>query len=240
MSHLLIYKSVTLYKEDLLPLQVPQMWLTDNQISFYYEYLTETVVNKSGKKIFLMTPPILMLLSYTNSPQEIKEIFQANDLSKQEYIFLPINNKTDFDQFSGSHWSLLIFVKSLNTFFYYDSLYQSNFQIATQFAERLAPVLVPETIQKDKFGQEEKVFNTNFVEVLSPQQENGFDCGVFSLAFTKFFVENVCDTKTEINEHLFNKKEKLANNITQESVTQLRKDLLMIINKLRKEKIVWI
>ncbi|KAJ3447288.1 sentrin-specific protease [Anaeramoeba flamelloides] len=233
MEHILIYKSVTLYEEDLLPLQQPRTWLTDNQISFFYEYLTETIVKQSGKKILLMTPPILMLLSYTNSPQEIKEIFQASDLSKQEYIFLPINNKTDFDQFSGSHWSLLIFVKSLSTFFYYDSYSQGNYKIAKQFAKRLAPVLIPNNTQN------EKVSKPNFVKVKSPQQENLFDCGVFLLAFTRFFVKSICAEKKEINDKFFDNKKNLSNHITQEIVTKLRKDLLKIINNLRKKKTEW-
>merc|ERR1712179_197651 len=54
-------------------------------------------------------------------PDEISMVLSTLDLDTKKLIFLPVNDNAS-TQSGGSHWSLLLWDKSLNRFEYYDSI----------------------------------------------------------------------------------------------------------------------
>lgn len=88
--------------------------------------------------------------------------------SEQQLIFIPLNNNSDPTRVAGgSHWSLLVYVKNLNRFLYYDSMNDNNLSDSKRMASKLAFLQNPKDLR-------------NLVEIKkTPQQKNGYDCGVY-------------------------------------------------------------
>lgn len=66
--------------------------------------------------------------------------FSKNKIVK--LFILIVNNNSNPDMaFGGSHWSLLLFVRTLNEFWYFDSYANSNQRVATSVARNFATAL---------------------------------------------------------------------------------------------------
>ena len=126
---------------------------------------------------------------------EISNLHRTWDLSSKSYkrVFVPIN-----DQFSqshaaftrpggGSHWSLLLWTIASNndidlsipTFYHFDSSSGYNASAASAVSRKLMKVLhcnLPAS-------SDEIMFHVK--ECITPQQKNGFDCGVYLLGFAE-------------------------------------------------------
>lgn len=81
-----------------------------------------------------------------------------------EAIFIPVNDGDPSKANSGTHWSLLVYVRAVNSFYYYDTLKFSNLRDAELTCKRMQPLL-----HLDKPSQ--------FIPATTPQQDNGSDCG---------------------------------------------------------------
>merc|ERR1719384_1385048 len=111
---------------------------------------------------------------------------------------------------SGSHWALMVYQRHNNTFYYLDSAGSYNLTYAQKFANKIYPYIDAKKKDKDnKKEQEEKkednkakeenidyikVLN-NFIKIKVPQQENGYDCGMYVVEYTRFvakyFMEHI-------------------------------------------------
>lgn len=113
-----------------------------------------------------MRPVIVYLISHAQNAKSFERVVPP--MNMKNYAFMPIKN----DQAGGSHWSLLVYSRLLNIFFHYDSLNGSNARVAKKVAERIYQFLsVP--------------IGARFVEAETPQQSNGYDCGMYVLKITK-------------------------------------------------------
>src|SRR3990167_5808037 len=65
------------------------------------------------------------------------------------------------------------------------------------------------------------------VHVRSPQQENSYDCGVYTLAFLKYLSDQFARAGT-IDFSILNR-------ITPRTITDLREEILLLISSLQKE-----
>eukprot|EP01122_Echinamoeba_exundans_P008967 TRINITY_DN3063_c0_g1_i1.p1 TRINITY_DN3063_c0_g1~~TRINITY_DN3063_c0_g1_i1.p1 ORF type:complete len:242 (+),score=43.76 TRINITY_DN3063_c0_g1_i1:40-765(+) len=222
------YVDTTIFQSDLDVLD-PGCWLNDKIIGFYFDFLTTEKIKSN--KILFMNPSTMILLAFIEDPQELAEALSDLQLSKRDLVFIPINNNSDVTQAGGSHWSLLVFERHHNTFYYIDSAHEMNRVPASHTATKLVPLLHPELQNAKKSHSNKGLFNfgsphsgderTRFHVVNSPQQENGYDCGVYTIASAELIAST---------DHPFkNLEELLKKNITPKFVTQKRAAIKALI-----------
>ncbi|KAI9293196.1 cysteine proteinase, partial [Neoconidiobolus thromboides FSU 785] len=166
---LLSYQDSVIRSVDLASLST-NSWITDSIIHFYYTYLEAT---SPSPEISLLSPSIIHLFLMLNrnhtSHEELITILPRS-LVTCNFLFLPINNHRQITT-GGTHWSLLIYSKLDECFFYYDSLRDSNYHYAKEVASYIIKLL---NVKLCKI----RCMNT-------PQQWNGSDCGVFLLILSE-------------------------------------------------------
>lgn len=145
-----------------------------------------------SNKILFVNPSTMILLAFIEDPGELAEALSALELSKKDLIFIPINNNSDATQSGGSHWSLLVFDRHHNTFYYFDSAHEMNRVPAAHTAAKLIPLIHPELVSGKKqhhgwfnLGGHHSDEKPKFHIANAPQQENGYDCGVFTVAIAE-------------------------------------------------------
>lgn len=154
-------------------------WLNDVIIGFYFEYLDETF-NKNGKRDFYFISPELTQLLKMTDPDQYIIFLDPFSISECKCILFPLNNCDRKDAAGGTHWSLLIFYKGDKTCYHFDSAKGYNGSIASKFAENVMSCVL------DKNEP-----NKKFVEVNSPQQNNGYDCGVYVLCLADVITNHI-------------------------------------------------
>lgn len=106
------------------------------------------------------------------------------NIRSAKYLFIPVNDSTTVDILdgkkqlkndNGSHWSLLVYEKSTNKFYYYDSIKNYNMKAAKSLAEKCSAFLSNSTDEKAVI---ETVDN-------SPQQQNTYDCTIYTVIITE-------------------------------------------------------
>jgi sentrin-specific protease 8 len=85
-------------------------------------------------------------------------------MDQYEAIFIPINDGKPQEAYSGTHWSIMVYIRAANSFFYYDTLKFNNLRDGELSSRRIQPLL-----KLDKPAQ--------FIPSSTPQQINGSDCG---------------------------------------------------------------
>jgi sentrin-specific protease 8 len=175
------YHETTVYREDLDNLR-DNGWLNDNNISFLYEYLEQTLLKeyKQNGSIVLLRPSMAYLLLHTEGdPALLEEVLPP--LKSARFIFLPINDNPDVEAIEGGwHWSLLVVSMLDRKALYYDTLQGANHQVSFDTAKKLAAMF--------RYG-------LNFVPVTTPQQVNYSDCGVLVCQITAILVRRLIHAK---------------------------------------------
>ncbi|KAK9457632.1 hypothetical protein V1511DRAFT_179123 [Dipodascopsis uninucleata] len=174
------YYDVSVYKSDFDNLRDDE-WLNDNNLTFWYEFLERSQLNKSPEnRIVLLRPSMVFLLAQSQNPLELKTVLP--DLQGAAYIFCPINNNEDVNLAEGgSHWSLLVINVATCHGYYYDTLENINIREAEHVAKRLGPLLGGISIK--------------LRPIATPQQTNGSDCGVLVCMITSCLVDRLLDSQ---------------------------------------------
>eukprot|EP01129_Flabellula_baltica_P017082 TRINITY_DN9360_c0_g1_i1.p1 TRINITY_DN9360_c0_g1~~TRINITY_DN9360_c0_g1_i1.p1 ORF type:complete len:217 (+),score=42.34 TRINITY_DN9360_c0_g1_i1:38-688(+) len=167
---ILTYKDTTLYQKDLDILYSNKTWLNDRLIGFYYDYL-DTI--KSENVIFV-NPSTMMLLAYFNDVEELCMFLSPLGLDAYEVVVIPVND-SEGSTAGGSHWSLLVYRKSVDQFYAFDSYYTEVNSNAMRAARKLKVILRSRS-------EGIKVIDT-------PKQRNGSSCGLFVLAISELFID---------------------------------------------------
>ncbi|KAL2916290.1 hypothetical protein HK105_204046 [Polyrhizophydium stewartii] len=168
MTLVLRFGDVRLYDHDLETV-APGEWVGDVIIEFYYEYLERAAFPQLAKQVQFVQPAVACLLSNAPDAGMLAGALPP-DLGSKQAVFLPVNDSTGLEP-GGSHWSLLCFYKPTHTCYYYDSLGSSNLPHAQRTARALDAVL----------GHDSP---SAFVQIDTPVQVNGFDCGVYVMVIT--------------------------------------------------------
>ncbi|KAJ3417497.1 SUMO1 sentrin specific peptidase 8 [Chytridiales sp. JEL 0842] len=135
---LLQYGDVVIRQSDLDLLQEGN-WLNDTLIEFIYEYL-ENKWASSPRPFAFLRPAIVHLLSNAYDTSFLESVFEGLKLENKEVIFIPINDNSN-EGAGGSHWSLLVFYRPSQYFYYYDSMGKYNLTSAKRAMGRLYPMI---------------------------------------------------------------------------------------------------
>jgi len=146
-------------------------WINDNLIFFWFEYLEYERFDKFSEKLSLIGPPVVHIMksafSNLGQAQEATMILESMQLGGKRLILFPINNQnTEAMNIGGTHWTLLAYIASSNTFVHFDSLGKSDNK---NHAQRVATFL-SEYILKNT--------DATVIDGECTAQKNGYDCGI--------------------------------------------------------------
>ncbi|WBW71881.1 NEDD8 protease Nep1 [Schizosaccharomyces osmophilus] len=163
---------ISFKQEDVDSLQKPN-WFTDVSLDYVdalIENLWYPLYPTQAKGILLLRPSLVFLLAEAPaSLEELKSALPPNLLSCN-YIFMPINDMDKYDAGTGgTHWSLMAVSVPDSQCYYYDSMSNGKTKDCYSALNRIS-----------------KLFQKDFTIESMPvqQQRNGYDCGVYSAAFT--------------------------------------------------------
>lgn len=149
-------------------------WVSDESIRMYFDIISNKILgsNSSCKLVSPVISQAIKILEDTN------DILDPLFIKNKDILFLPVNDAMDVSTEGGSHWSLLIYCKSRETFYYYDSLDNKNLISARKIAEKLSNYLA---IQSP----------LDLVCMNGPTQDNSFDCGIYMLLIVDHIIASI-------------------------------------------------
>ena len=119
----------------------PEGWLTDNVLYAYSQTcLQSAAINNDnvyyGKESIAITPPsICLLLKMCESDTEVAVKLAEMDIIHKELSIWFINDATA--SHSGSHWSVMLFIKKDNIFHHIDSIPNTNIKHAKTLGTKI-------------------------------------------------------------------------------------------------------
>eukprot|EP01018_Ginkgo_biloba_P037592 Gb_29482 [translate_table: standard] len=213
---ILSYGDVVLRRSDLKILQGP-CFLNDRIIEFYFCYLSSL----SSRKMLLVGPCVSFWILNAPDIDSIQECVHPLKLPEQDLVIFPVNNNKDVGRAEGgTHWSLLVYHRKKNVFEHYDSFSGDNMLYARKLFAKIKDFMSPAVAAK-------------LIEHFTPQQSNGYDCGLYALAIAKelcFFDENEAKTSGEDWTSI------LKSRVTSSTVTEMRNHIIKVINDLSDNK----
>lgn len=170
---ILSYNDVVLRRSDLDILSGPK-FLNDRIIDFYFSYIS---LSYPSEDISLISPSIAFWIANCPDIESLKDFVTPLNLYKKKIILFPINNNNDMSMAEGgTHWSLLVYERESNLFVHHDSCNELNADSAKNLYRAVAGYV----------GDADTVSSCNYSECQkSPQQKNGYDCGLYTLAIAK-------------------------------------------------------
>ncbi|KAM0999668.1 hypothetical protein EV2_006627 [Malus domestica] len=167
---ILSYNDVVLRRSDLDILSGPY-FLNDRLIEFYFSYLS------SCSEEILLIPPSIAFWMMNAVGQGLHEFLVPLNLPDKKLVIFPVNDNEDVSEAGGgSHWSLLAFERDSNVFVHHDS----NGGMNRRHAKKLYDAVV------DFMSVSSSATKPTYQECSdSPQQVNGYDCGLYVLAIAR-------------------------------------------------------
>ncbi|KAK2580705.1 hypothetical protein KPH14_011335 [Odynerus spinipes] len=207
----LSYQDCLLRNSDINLLKGPH-WLNDTIIGFYFEYLDNHLNSPDKKEILFVSPELTQLLKMTD-PMQYDIFLEPIGVHASKFIFFPLNNMDRKDAAGGTHWSLLVYSKPEETCYHFNSSKGYNESVALDFSKKLMLYIHPNS-------------DETFVDIDCPQQDNGYDCGLYVLCFTdivsRYALENGKVSGCNLD-------------MVNISVRSKRRELLSLIEELKKE-----
>lgn len=215
-ERILSYHDEILRRSDLGILSSRSSFINDRIISFYLTHVS-LALSRSFSTTLMIPPSLSYLISLCpNDPQIISPL----NLPSKTLILFPVNDNPDPTVAEGgTHWSLLVYNRESNEFVHHDSFSGLNSRCARRLREAV----------KGFVGWDGE--NARFVEARTPQQRNGFDCGLFVMAIARA----VCEWKERgmaEEENWFGAVEAMD----AERVGRLRGEVLELITRLMEER----
>ena len=206
----------TLYFAD-LGLFCGGNWLNDHAILFGYEYFQHVEFGDCGDDLLFVHPANTMLLQYGDD-EDLNDLSNALQLTKRKLVFIPVNNNSSGLVTNGSHWSLIVYQASTNTFVHFDSMGSSSINLgaASAIVKKLAASVYKGAVY--------------CAGANAPRQRNGYDCGMYLLCISQllgqYFVEGV---------NPFKENGRLLKECTPNYVKEMRKTWHELIQKVHDE-----
>ncbi|KAE9463488.1 hypothetical protein C3L33_04618, partial [Rhododendron williamsianum] len=216
---ILSYNDVVLRRSDLDILNGPD-FLNDRIIEFYFSYLSSCY---PSEYILLAPPSIAFWISNCPDVDYLKDFLQPLNLSRKSLVILPVNNNNDVTVAEGgSHWSLLAFERTANVFVHHDSYGGIN----SRHAKRLYKAIVGymETSDTCRYLAWDR----------TPQQVNGYDCGLYVTAIAKAICSWYGSGGQRDGDQLWFPV--VNEQVTPSAVVEMRQDILRLITSLMAVK----
>lgn len=203
-DRILSYHDAILLRSDLVDLSSPS-FLSDRVLHFYFTHLSLSLPHS----VLLLPPSLSFLLSV--SPIPLPEL----DLPSKTLILFPVNDNPEASlPNGGSHWSLLVYFRPAGEFVHHDSSGGMNSPHAKALYRNVRHLV-------GGGGAE-----ATYVEGFTPQQRNGYDCGVYVMAIAKV----ICEWKGDSGEEKWFGA--LREEVDEESVRRLRMEVLALVRSL--------
>ncbi|KAK8835209.1 SUMO1 sentrin specific peptidase 8 [Tritrichomonas musculus] len=203
---------VIVQQYDINTLSRPYSWVNDAIIHIYGRMLEKNINNMDSgvsKKILFVAPCTVQFIRFFQIDEDVQECLQALNINDFDTVFFPITNGTSFTA-RGNHWSLLIFLPSLNSFLYCDSvLSHGNMPMACSLIKRIESLLLYK--------------QTELIELNLPSQDNSYDCGVFIMAYMEYYAKH-------------GNFDEIGNHVNQDKMNEFRKEITQQIKNLGVEK----
>lgn len=168
-------------KHKILETLLEPNWLTDDTINIYFDLLNLKVANSST---YLMSPVVTAAIK---NLEDFFDLLLPLKLEERQYVLLPVNDSPKLQKLggNGSHWSLLLVDMSSKVFYHIDSLKDYNYNHAQTICEKF-----------------HSFFNfpaqPTLVKIESPQQTNGYDCGIHMLLSTDSIVHSLLENSSVV------------------------------------------
>ncbi|KAF3455068.1 hypothetical protein FNV43_RR05516 [Rhamnella rubrinervis] len=172
---ILSYNDVVLRRSDLDILSGP-FFLNDRIIEFYFSFLSSS---HPSQQILLVPPSISFWIMNCPLAEGLKEFLEPLCFPSKDLIIFPVNDNNDVNEAEGGfHWSLLAFERKSNVFVHHDSCGGMN----ARHAKRLYKAVVGFVSDSNSASNS----CPRYLECIdSPQQRNGYDCGLYVIAIAK-------------------------------------------------------
>lgn len=171
-----------------------QKWLNDEVINFYMNLIMERSELRENLPSVFATNTFFLPRLTTGGYVGVKRWTRKVDIFAKEIVLVPVH-------VNGVHWCMAIINLKAKTIKYYDSMGKANDKVLTMLANYL------EEEMRDKKQQNMDMSGWRFENVVGiPQQQNGFDCGVFSCMFAEFYTRNRPFTFTQAHMEYFRQK----------------------------------
>jgi len=159
-----------LVRESELKILRGEDWLNDVLIGFYLEYLRTEVHSEDcpGEiKMKFFGPEVTQCIKLSIISDAEVLFGNVEAASKFSFMFWPLNNSDNPNQFSGgTHWSLLVYSRPENIFAHFDSSSGLNNEQADALYQKLSKLITPKASLQHR-GCE--------------IQENSYDCGLHTI-----------------------------------------------------------
>ncbi|KAF5184616.1 Sentrin-specific protease [Thalictrum thalictroides] len=218
---ILSYSDVVLRRSD-LDILSGRHFLNDRIIEFYFSYLASCYPSED---ILLVPPSISFWIGNCPDLESLKDFVEPLKFPDKKMVIFTVNDNEDVSMAEGGcHWSLLAYERKKNVFVHHDSLAGSN----RWHAKRLYKVVV-------RFmGISATEVDAPFIDcTTSPQQINGYDCGLYVTAIAKVICEWYVTGRSEDMDLWFTS---LKTKITTSTVSNMRSEILLLIKDLMVKK----
>ena len=175
------YNGINISKND-IESKKEGRWLNDSIMSCGLQVL-ESKYHCKENNITLVDPTITQLIK-NHKKNTIKTVIKDIDIKESEWIFFAVSNHNDdlMDTAKlgtgGSHFSLLVYNKKRNTFFDFDPMFYTNIVSVDKLHENLKEFVVKGSKVESK---------------ICSQQNNGYDCGPYTLLFTEKLIQKIIE-----------------------------------------------
>ncbi len=169
--------------DDDLQLLKPHGWLNDQCIEFWWDHVVQfnPKLRETEDGLIFMCPSVMHMVKFLT--EEDFGVLGDLKLKTKNLILMPINNNQT-ENVGGSHWALLCFHRSENTFYFYDSCQNLNLECAKIISAKMIGAL---NVQNAP---------TIHVEKFTPQQANGTDCGLHMILMAELVGNHWIKSKT--------------------------------------------
>jgi sentrin-specific protease 8 len=172
------YNDAVLYGSDMALLDSPTAWLNDACIHFYQTVLAEQQEHQNSSVTF-MDPSVVTFLIHQCDEEDLQDFSGSLDRESEMYVISindgHVSSSTAWRRpGAGSHWSLLVILQG-PVYLHFDSVNGGNAPAAQAVTRVFSNVL----------GHKRDILVT---EVNTPQQRNGFDCGLHALGAAEVLV----------------------------------------------------
>ncbi|XP_010253516.1 PREDICTED: NEDD8-specific protease 1 [Nelumbo nucifera] len=219
---ILSYNDVVLRKSDLDILSGPH-FLNDRIIEFYFSYLASCYVSH---EILLVPPSISFWAINCPDLNSLKDFVEPLQLPDKKLVIFVVNNNEDVTWAEGgTHWSSLVYERGANIFVHHDSVAGSN----SSHAKRLYRAIT------GFMGISGSVPDVRYVEyTATPQQMNGYDCGLYVIAIAKVICSWYESDRSEDKANLWFSA--LKEQVVPSAVAEMRSQILKLVRDLMAKK----